>query len=129
MADSDAQPTWQSDVAQVYDLHLIKAFATDRRVRRKLFKTGQLWAEIACYEPGQSTVMHHHPFEEETIYVLEGVATMNIAGDELVLPAGSVVRFDAGMKHDVRNLHDERCVIVFLKIPTRLARRAGARDG
>jgi hypothetical protein len=45
-------------VAQVFDLHALKAFARDKRVRKMLFKTDQLWSEIACYEPGQSTVMH-----------------------------------------------------------------------
>ena len=63
-------------VAQVFDLNALKAFATDKRVRKMLFKTDQLWSEIACYEPGQSTVMHSHPREEEAIYVLEGTANM-----------------------------------------------------
>src|SRR5216684_4318233 len=62
-------------VAQVFDLHALKAFAPDRRVRKMLFKTEQLWSEIACYEPGQSTVMHTHPREEEAIFVLEGTHT------------------------------------------------------
>ena len=52
-------------VAQVFDLHAPKAFAPDKRVRKMLFKTDQLWSEISCYEPGQSTVMHMHPKEEE----------------------------------------------------------------
>ena len=47
-------------VAEVFDLHALKAFAPDKRVRKMLFKTDQLWSEIACYEPGQSTVMHSH---------------------------------------------------------------------
>src|SRR5215510_7688552 len=51
-------------VAQVFDLHALKDFARDKRVRKMLFKTDQLWSEIACYEPGQSTVMHTHPREE-----------------------------------------------------------------
>jgi len=59
-------------VAQVFDLHALKAFAPDKRVRKMLFKTDQLWSEIACYEPGQSTVMHSHPKEEEAIFVLQG---------------------------------------------------------
>jgi quercetin dioxygenase-like cupin family protein len=62
-------------VARVFDLHGLKAFDADKRVRKMLFKTDQLWSEIACYEPGQSTVMHSHPREEEAIYVLEGTAT------------------------------------------------------
>ena len=80
--DEAAVPTTQG-VAQVFDLHALKAFAPDKRVRKMLFKTDQLWSEIACYEPGQATVMHTHPREEEAIYVLQGTANMNVAGEEV----------------------------------------------
>src|SRR5688572_4101292 len=103
-------------VAQVFDLHALKAFAPDKRVRKMLFKSEQLWSEIACYEPGQSTVMHSHPKEEEAIYVLQGVANMNIDGREMVVPAGAIVKFPHNVPHDVRNLGAERCVIMFLKV-------------
>ena len=103
-------------VAQLFELHTLKDFAPDKRVRKMLFKTDQLWSEIACYEPGQSTVMHTHPKEEEAIFVLEGTANMNIAGEEVVVPAGSIVRFPAAVAHDVRNLGSARCVIMFLKV-------------
>src|SRR5256884_9526890 len=79
-------------VAQVFDLHALKAFAPDKRVRKMLFKTEQLWSEIACYEPGQSTVMHAHPGEEEAIFVREYTANMNIDSHENALPAGAHVR-------------------------------------
>jgi quercetin dioxygenase-like cupin family protein len=103
-------------IAQVFDLHAMKDFAPDKRVRKMLFKTDQLWSEMACYEPGQSTVMHSHPREEEAIFVLHGTANMNIAGEEVVVPAGAIVRFPAAVPHDVRNLGDERLVIMFLKV-------------
>jgi quercetin dioxygenase-like cupin family protein len=103
-------------VAQMFDLHALKDFASDKRVRKMLFKTDQLWSEMACYEPGQSTVMHSHPREEEAIFVLQGTANMNIAGEETVVPTGAVVRFPAAVPHDVRNLGDERLVIMFLKV-------------
>ena len=102
--------------AHVFDLHALKSFAGDKRVRKMLFKSDQLWSEIACYEPGQSTVMHSHPREEEAIFVLEGAANMNIAGEEVVVPAGAIVKFPANVPHDVRNLGRERCVIMFLKV-------------
>src|SRR4029434_7495021 len=78
-------------VAKVFNLHALKDFAPDKRVRKMLFKTDQLWSEIACYEPGQSTVMHQHPREEEAIFVLEGTAHMSIGGQEVVVPAGALV--------------------------------------
>jgi quercetin dioxygenase-like cupin family protein len=114
-------------VAQVFDLHALKAFAQEKRVRKMLFKTDQLWSEIACYEPGQSTVMHTHPKEEEAIFVLEGTANMNIDGREVVVPAGSIVRFPNNVMHDVRNLGRERCVIMFIKVNPKTLK--GSRDG
>jgi quercetin dioxygenase-like cupin family protein len=111
-------------VAQVFDLHALKDFAPDRRVRKMLFKTDQLWSEIACYEPGQSTVMHQHPREEEAIYVLEGRANMSIDGREVVVPAGAIVKFPAAVPHDVRNLGTERCVIMFLKVNPKVLKPA-----
>ncbi|PYO50391.1 MAG: hypothetical protein DMD84_15770 [Candidatus Rokuibacteriota bacterium] len=114
-------------VAQVFDLHALKAFAPDKRVRKMLFKTDQLWSEIACYEPGQSTVMHSHPKEEEAIFVLQGTANMSIDGREVVVPAGSIVMFPNSVPHDVRNLGTERCVIMFLKVNPRVLK--GSADG
>jgi quercetin dioxygenase-like cupin family protein len=107
-------------VAEVFDLNTLKDFAPDKRVRKMLFKTDQLWSEMACYEPGQSTVMHAHPREEEAIYVLQGTANMNIAGEEVVVPAGAIVRFPAAVPHDVRNLGNDRLVIMFLKVNPRV---------
>ena len=111
-------------VASVFDLHALKAFAPDKRVRKMLFKTDQLWSEIACYEPGQSTAMHQHPREEEAIFVLEGVAHMSIDGEEVVVPSGAIVQFPNAVLHDVRNPGPERCVIMFLKVNPKVWRGA-----
>jgi quercetin dioxygenase-like cupin family protein len=114
--DEDSAVPRTTGVAQVFDLHALKAFAPDKRVRKMLFKTDQLWSEIACYEPGQSTVMHSHPREEEAIFVLQGTANMNVGGEEVEVPAGSIVKFPSNVPHDVRNLGSDRCVIMFLKV-------------
>jgi quercetin dioxygenase-like cupin family protein len=111
-------------VAQQFDLHALKAFAPDKRVRKMLFKTDQLWSEIACYEPGQSTPMHVHPREEEAIFVLEGTALMNVGGEERSVPAGSIVKFPNNVLHDVRNPGPDRCVIMFLKVNPKLLKES-----
>src|SRR5438477_12494830 len=107
-------------VAQVFDLHALKDFASDKRVRKMLFKTDQLWSEMACYEPGQSTVMHAHPREEEAIFVLQGTANMSIAGEEVTVPAGAIVKFPAAVAHDVRNLGHDRLVIMFFEVDSKV---------
>src|SRR5262245_14866775 len=113
--------------AQVFDLHALKAFAPDKRVRKMLFKTDQLWSEIACYEPGQSTAMHQHPLEQEAIFVHDGQANMSIDGHEVGVPAGAIVQFPNRVLHDVRNLGAERCVIVFVKVNPKVLKES--RDG
>ena len=118
--DEESAVPRTTGVAQVFDLHALKAFAPDKRVRKMLFKTDQLWSEIACYEPGQSTVMHSHPREEEAIFVLQGTANMNVGGTEVEVPAGSIVKFSSNVPHDVRNLGAERCVIMFVKVNPRI---------
>lgn len=125
MDDDDLESPTGTGCAQIFDLHALKAFAPDKRVRKMLFKTDQLWSEIACYEPGQSTVMHAHPKEEEAIFVLEGTANMNIQGEEVVVPAGSIVRFPNNVPHDVRNVQNERCVIMFVKVNPKVLKAAG----
>ena len=123
MAGTDAAPTSKITHAQVFDLHQVKDFAGEKLVRKKLFKTRQLWTEIACYEPGQATIMHKHPLEEEFIYILQGTANMNVEGDEVELTAGSVIKMPANVMHDVRNLQDDRLVIMFTKSPTKMERK------
>jgi quercetin dioxygenase-like cupin family protein len=122
--DEDSAVPRTTGVAQVFDLHALKAFAPDKRVRKMLFKTDQLWSEIACYEPGQSTVMHSHPREEEAIFVLQGIANMNVGGEEVEVPAGSIVKFPSNVPHDVRNLGSDRCVIMFLKVNPKVLKGA-----
>ena len=48
-------------------------------------------------------------------------------GREVVVPAGSIVRFPNNVMHDVRNLGRERCVIVFIKVNPKTLK--GSRDG
>jgi quercetin dioxygenase-like cupin family protein len=127
--DDEIAVATNTGVAQVFDLHALKGFAADKRVRKRLFKTDQLWSEIACYEPGQSTVMHSHPREEEAIFVLEGTAHMSIDGQEVVVGAGSLVKFPRKVMHDVRNLGPERCVIMFLKVNPKVLPKDVRGDG
>ena len=123
MAGTDAEPRYESETTQIYDIHALKNFASEKQVRKKLFKTEQIWSEIACYEPGQATVMHKHPLEEEFIYVVEGTANMNIEGEEVTLNAGEVAKFPKNVMHDVRNLQDHRLVIMFTKSPRKIERK------
>ena len=124
MSDSEAGPTTTLAAARAYALDQLIEFASDRRVRKKLFKTDQLWTELLCYEPGQSTVMHHHPYEEELFVILQGTATMQVGEETITLSAGSLLHVDAVVPHGLKNLGTERLIVLFTKVPTKLAKRA-----
>ena len=100
----------------VMDLNALKEFAPDKRVRKPIFKSGQLVSEMVCYEPGQSTVPHQHPSQDEMFLVLDGCVNMNVGGVEYVMPAGTALSLKSGIMHDVRNLSSERSVIIFVKV-------------
>jgi len=123
MSDTITDTEFNSETVQVFNIHALKEFSREKRVRKKLFKTEQLWSEIVCYEPGQSTAMHKHPLEEEMFYVIEGTANMNIGGEEGRFGAGELIKLPANMMHDVRNLEDKRLIIMFTKSPRKLQRK------
>ena len=102
----------------IIDLNALKEFSAAKRVRKVISKTGQLISEMVCYEPGQSSVAHQHPRQDETFFVLDGCVNMNVGGVEYVLPAGSVMSVKSGILHDARNLGTERSVFVFVKVDT-----------
>ena len=102
------------------DLNALKEFSAAKRVRKPIFKDGQLISEMVCYEPGQSTIPHQHPSQDEMFFVLDGCVNMNVGGTEYVLPAGSALSLKSGIMHDVRNLGTERSVIVFVKMAAAL---------
>lgn len=123
MADTESISEMRSEYAQVFDINTLKDFNQEKRVRKKLFKTEQLWSEIVCYEPGQTTAMHKHPLEEEMFYIIEGTANMNIGGQEGSFGAGELIKLPANVMHDVRNLQDNRLVIMFTKSPRKIQRK------
>ena len=123
MTDIDITAESPPASVQVFNINTLKDFSPEKRVRKKLFKTEQLWSEIVCYEPGQSTAMHKHPLEEEMFYVIEGTANMNIGGDEGRYGAGELIKLPLNVLHDVRNLGDNRLVIMFTKSPRKIQRK------
>ena len=57
---------------QERDVSDLTEFSVDKRVRKKLVQSQQIVSELVCYEPGQGTVLHQHPTQDEIFYVIEG---------------------------------------------------------
>ena len=91
-------------------------FSTGKRIRKKLLGSGKIVAELLCYEPGQSTPIHHHPQQDEVFYVLEGSGKITIGEEEAIINPKSLILVPAQTRHGV-TAGDSRLVILFFKAP------------
>ena len=110
-------------------LHVEEAveFSAAKRIRKKLLGSSRIVAELLCYEPGQSTPVHHHPQQDEVYYVLEGSGKIstgnNGAKQETQVEPKSLIFVPAGTPHGL--VADSRMVVLFFKSPASSAPAPG----
>jgi quercetin dioxygenase-like cupin family protein len=94
-------------------------FSAAKRIRKKLLGSSRIVAELLCYEPGQSTPVHHHPQQDEVFYVLEGsgrIFTRSDSSDtETKVEPKSLIFVPSGTQHGLTA--DSRMVVLFFKSP------------
>jgi quercetin dioxygenase-like cupin family protein len=78
LAAGEGEPRWYRD--RLVDLRLIGADTGDR--------ISLVEIEMPA---GATTPLHRQPYDDETLYVLEGLLTVHIDGDEQTVGAGGVV--------------------------------------
>ncbi len=72
---------------------------------------------IILLKPGQTMAAHTHRTVVEDFYVVEGSAVIAVAGLELLVETGEVVRADPGESHGIVNRGEKPVKIVFIKAP------------
>ncbi len=93
------------------------AFSPARQTRKKLIASENLVAELVCYEPGQTTVAHVHPRQDEIFHVIEGEGTIVVGEEDAPVSAGSIVFVPAGQRHGIRADRGGRLALMFIKGP------------
>jgi mannose-6-phosphate isomerase-like protein (cupin superfamily) len=88
-----------------------------KQVRKKLIASENMVAELVCYEPGQATVPHLHPRQDEIFYVIEGKGTIVVGDENVSVSAGSVVFGPQGVRHGIRADAGDRLALMFIKGP------------
>ncbi|WKD49312.1 cupin domain-containing protein [Microbulbifer spongiae] len=67
-------------------------------------------------EPGrESTELHRHTFEDECVYILQGVAEVQIGEEQYSVAEGDFIGYPAGgLPHTMKNTGDELlvCIVV-----------------
>lgn len=107
------------DVRRLKDL---VEFQPGGKVRKRVFITDKIEMELVCYEPGTSTVEHHHVGQDEIFIIMEGTGTITVGGEPVRVGPGSLVFAPADIKHGIQPDADGRMVMVFVKAPGRAAR-------
>lgn len=92
-------------------------FNQEKRVRKKLFQSQKIVSELVCYEPGQHTVLHEHPKQDEIFYIIEGRGSILFEDEEKPIAERDMVFVPAGVKHGFRTDEDSRLVVLFSKAP------------
>lgn len=102
---------------QERDINALTEFSDVKQVRKKLVQSQKIVSEIVCYEPGQETVMHIHPAQDEVFYATEGRGVITFEDNEIPINQGETVFVPAGIRHGARSDADSRLVILFTKAP------------
>ena len=97
-------------------------FQPGGKVRKRIFITDKIEMELVCYEPGTSTVEHHHVGQDEIFMIMEGTGTITVGGEPVRVGPGSLVFAPADIKHGIQPDADGKMVMVFVKAPGRAAR-------
>lgn len=97
-------------------------FSQNKQVRKMLVQSQQIVSEFVCYEPGQATVLHKHPKQDEVFYIIGGTGAITFADSETPVETGSMVFVPAAVEHGVSTGND-RLVILFTKGPGVLPRK------
>lgn len=103
---------------EAVNLKELMEFSPERRVRKKFVQTDIIVSELVCYEPGQGTKQHIHPYQDEIFYAIEGEGYITFAEQEdIPIAAGSVVFVPAGVRHGVETAPGSRLTLMFTKGP------------
>ncbi len=92
-------------------------FSSNKQTRKKLLASENLVAELVCYEPGQTTIAHLHPRQDEMFYVIEGAGTIVVNEQDVQVSAGSIVFVPSGVRHGIRADAGGQLALMFIKGP------------
>lgn len=87
----------------VFDLHAEATFDPERHVERILETVEDGDVTVACWEPGQISPNHCHPFATELYLCIEGGGRMRTPGGDVDVTPGSFVVHPPGEVHEYVN--------------------------
>ena len=66
---------------------------------------------------GREEVRHYHEYSEQFFFVLEGVASLEVAGVEHQIESMHGIHVESGVPHQLRNTHDSDLIFIVTSTP------------
>jgi quercetin dioxygenase-like cupin family protein len=113
---------------QAFDLRAEQRFDASERVERVLTSVDSGDFTCACWEPGQVSPNHCHPYATEAYFCLEGGGVMRTPTDRVEVTPGSFVVHPPGELHEYEN-GGQRSILYRVRYGTDLSPRTIAWRG
>ena len=102
---------------ELSDITKIRAFDDDGFEKVNLFETENFFADVYCFERGQTQQLHEHEGSDKVYHVLEGEAEVTVGDESMVVNKGGTVLAEAGKKHGVDATERTRLLVFMAPHP------------
>ena len=93
------------------------SFQPTKAAKADLFRGGQLFVGLNCFEPGQAQPAHTHAGADKFYLVVSGKARMTVGAETRVAEAGTVVWAPADIPHGVDEALERTVMLVAIAPP------------
>ena len=94
-------------------------FDAAKTAKVDLFRSGQLFVGLNCFEPGQRQAVHTHAGADKFYLLVSGKARMTVGGETRVVNPGTVVWAPADVPHGVAEALERTVMLVGIAPPPR----------
>lgn len=99
------------------NINQAKEFSPEKFLKKTLFDSEKLVADIYCFEPGQELSLHQHASSDQVFFFVEGEGVYSVGGEEKGVGPGDSTLAPAGVDHGIRNTGGKRMVAFQVTAP------------
>jgi len=96
---------------------LLARFDAVKGSKVDLFRGGQLFLGLNCFEPGQAQPVHTHAGADKFYFLLSGKARMTVGEETVIAETGALVWAPADVPHGVEEALEPTVMLVGIAPP------------
>lgn len=102
---------------ELSDVKTVRSFEEGGFEKVNLFETERFFADVYCFEEGQTQELHEHAGSDKVYHVLEGKAEVTVGDERMAVGAGKAVLAEAGKQHGVEATERTRMLVFMTPHP------------